>query len=152
MSIPPLPRGLPADDDRVVVANRLNSVAIHLLRRIARTDEQSGLTAERMSLLSVLVYGGDRTIGQLASAERLTAPAITRTVSLLEEQGLVKRLRSATDRRVVTVTATASGRRLMEAARARRIATLAEDLRPLSRTDLATLNRAAAILDKLAGS
>lgn len=150
MSIPPLPKGLPADDDRVAVANRLNSVAIHLLRRIARTDEQSGLTAERMSLLSVLVYGGDRTIGQLAEAERLTAPAITRTVSLLEEQGLVERHRSETDRRVVTVTATGGGRRLMEAARARRIAALAADLRQLSRADLAALNRAASILDKLA--
>jgi DNA-binding MarR family transcriptional regulator len=150
VSIPPLPKGLPADDERVAAANRLNSVAIHLLRRIARTDEQSGLTAERMSLLSVLVYGGDRTIGQLADAERLTAPAITRTVSLLEEQGLVKRVRSAADRRVVTVTATTSGRRLMEAARARRIASLAADLRPLGRADLAALNRAATILDKLA--
>jgi DNA-binding MarR family transcriptional regulator len=150
VSIPPLPRRLPADDERVAVANRLNSVAIHLLRRIARTDQQSGLTAERMSLLSVLVYGGDRTIGQLAEAERLTAPAITRTVSLLEEQGLVRRTRSAADRRVVTVRATAAGRRLMEAARARRIASLAEDLATLSRADLAALNRAATILDKLA--
>lgn len=150
MSIPPLPKGLPADDDRVAVANRLNSVAIHLLRRIAQTDEQSGLTAERMSLLSVLVYGGDRTIGQLAAIERLSAPAITRTVSLLEEQGLVKRVRSAADRRVVTVRATAAGRRLMEAARARRITTLAADLSQLSRADLAALNRAAAILDRLA--
>lgn len=150
MSIPPLPRTLPADDERVAVANRLNSVAIHLLRRIARTDEQSGLTAERMSLLSVLVYGGDRTIGQLAEAERLTAPAITRTVSLLEEQGLVKRKRSATDRRVVTVRATAAGRRLMEAARARRIAGLAVDLEGLSKAELSLLNRATAILDKLA--
>lgn len=152
MSIPPLPKGLPADDYRVAVANRLNSVAIHLLRRIVRADEQSGLTAERMSLLSVLVYGGDRTIGQLADAERLTAPAITRTVSLLEEQGLVRRTRSATDRRVVTVTATASGRRLMEAARARRIANLAADLDQLSRADLAALDQATTILDKLAGA
>jgi DNA-binding MarR family transcriptional regulator len=105
-----------------------------------------GLTPERASLLSVLVFGGPRTASQLASAEQVTPPAITRIVSALEVDGLVRRESVPGDRRLVRVRATARGTRVMRAGRRRRVALLSSLVADVSRTELATLDRAAAIL------
>jgi DNA-binding MarR family transcriptional regulator len=148
MAIPPIPRGLP-NDPATRTANRLHSLAIHLLRQVASVDRELGLTPERASLLSVLAFGGPRTISQLASAERVSAPATTRIVTSLEERGLVERSRQARDRRVVTVTVTGRGRRLMERGRARRVEALAERLRATTPEELRALGSATAVLERL---
>jgi DNA-binding MarR family transcriptional regulator len=148
MSIPPIPRGL-ADDRAVRTANRLHSIAIHLLRQVARVDRELGLTPERASLLSVLAFAGPRTIGQLASIERVSPPAITRIVTALEGAGLAERIRSNEDRRVVHVRVTAAGRRLIERGRARRVQVLAERLRAIDRADLRALEDATRVLERL---
>jgi DNA-binding MarR family transcriptional regulator len=148
MAIPPVPRGL-ADDRATRTANRLHSIAIHLLRQIAQVDRELGLTPERASVLSVLAFGGPRTVGGLASVERVSPPAITRIVTALEEIGLARRERGEEDRRVVTVSVTTAGRRLMERGRARRVAVLAERLRGASAQDLRALEAATAVLERL---
>ena len=56
------------------IANRLHSAAIHLLRRLRRQDEAMGLSPARASALSVVVFGGPVTIGDLAHAEHVSAP------------------------------------------------------------------------------
>src|SRR5215216_2971 len=107
-------------------ADKLHSASIHVLRRVAREDPTSGLSAARLSALSVLVFGGPRTLGELASAERVRPPTMTNIVRGLEEAGLVRRDRDATDGRVTRVRATAKGERILQRARERRIAHLAE--------------------------
>lgn len=150
MATPPLPGGL--TDDRVHrIANQLHSAAIHLLRRARVVDRQAGLTAERLSLLSVLSYAGPRTIGQLADAELVSRPAISRIVSALEDAGLARRKKTASDRRLVLVHATAKGRRLMEAARKRRLETIAAELVGLDGSALSALERAGPVLESLGG-
>jgi len=72
---------------RLAVADRLHSAAIHLLRRVRKQDESLGLTAARASALSVLVFGGPVTIGQLARAEPVEAPTMTRLVVALAREG-----------------------------------------------------------------
>lgn len=148
MSTPPLPRGL--DDLPVhVAANRLHSAAIHLLRHARIADNETGLTPERLSLMSVLVYAGPKTITSLARIEMVSVPAITRTVNALEAAGFARRSPSSTDRRSVVVTATARGQRVMEKGRRgrlRRIAVLLENLAP---ADLEQLDGAAVILEDL---
>src|SRR3712207_2083460 len=134
MSIPPAPKGLPRDR-ATRTANRLHSLAIHLLRQVAQVDREMGLTPERASVLSVLAFGGPRTVGQLARAERVSPPAITRIVDGLEAAGLAERRRGTDDRRVVTVSVTPAGRRLMERGRARRVEVLAARLRSLPAHD-----------------
>jgi DNA-binding MarR family transcriptional regulator len=104
------------------------------------------LDGPRASALSVLVSGGPVPIGQLAVAEQVSAPAITRTVTSLEAQGLVERVRSEADRRVVLVRATGRGRALLERGRAGRIRVVAELLDRVSERDRRTLARAAQIL------
>jgi DNA-binding MarR family transcriptional regulator len=143
--LPPLPAGV-RRNSRNRVANALNSTSIHTLRTARTADAETGLTAERLSLLSVLVFGGPATMSALARAEQVSRPAITRTVGALEQAGLVRREEVVEDRRRSRVSATAAGRRLMEAGRRARIERLAgvlEDVRP---DELIELDRALAVV------
>lgn len=143
--VPPLPPGLRSTPRRRV-ANELNTTAIHTLRRARLADTTSGLSPERLSLLSVLVYAGPRTMGQLARAEQVSRPAITRIVTALEDAGLAERAQVAGDRRSTVVTATASGRSAMEEARRARVETLAQVLHGATPDELDVLSRALAVV------
>jgi len=134
------------------VANRLNSAAIHLLRRIARDDGVDGVTGARLSALSVLVYGGPMSNGSLARRERVSTPTMTRLVDALVRDGYVGRADVPEDRRQTRLTPTDAGRALMERGRARRIERLAAELALLSTADLATLEGALDVLERMEGS
>src|ERR1051325_1356927 len=96
------------------VANRLHSAAIHLLRRARRVDAESQLPAPQLSALSVITYGGPITLGALAAAGQARPPTVTRLSASMEEAGLVKRESDPADRRVVRISVTARGRRILE--------------------------------------
>jgi DNA-binding MarR family transcriptional regulator len=132
------------------LADRLHSAAIHLLRRLRREDDASGLPAPQLSAMSVIVFGGPITLGALATAEQVRPPTITKLVALLEEQGLVEREIDADDRRIVRVKATARGTRLLYDGRRRRVASLAESVRGLPAADRAALAKAIPFLEKIA--
>lgn len=146
--LPSRPQGVPADPLHET-ANALHSAALRLLRRARTADASMDLDGPRASALSVLVFGGEMPIGQLAAAEQVTAPAITKTITALEGAGLVRRSRSTVDRRLVLVSATAKGRALLERGRAARVRAVADLLADLSEADLRTLGRAAAILARV---
>ena len=131
-------------------ADRLHSAAIHLLRTLRVEDRASGLSAPRLSALSVLVFGGPRTMSALAQAEQVQPPTITRLVAEMEKEGLVERVRSEADRRVLTVRATPEGRRLLEEGRRRRVARLAAALEALPAGDRKLLARAAELIEQVA--
>lgn len=133
------------------VADRLHSAAIHLLRRLRKRDVETGVGPAQLSALSVLVFAGSKTLGELARAEQVRPPTMTRIVAGLVRAGLVRRARDATDRRVVRVRATPKGVRVMQAGRRRRIQTLAAQLRRLDPRTVATLGRAASIMEELFG-
>src|SRR6266487_2987273 len=117
-----------------VVADRVHSAAIHLLRRLRVEDKAMGLTAPRASVLSVLVFRGPVTMSALAEAEQVRPPTITRLVDGLERRGLVRRVGDRDDGRVQLVEATAAGKRLLQKGRARGVASLsADDQRVLAR-------------------
>jgi DNA-binding MarR family transcriptional regulator len=136
--------------DPAEIADRLHSGAIHLLRRLRIEDAATGLTAPRLSALSVVVFGGPLTLGALAAAEQVKPPTMSRLVAALERDGLVSRRPDPDDARQVLLQATETGRRLLEEGRARRTATLAQRLASLPPADLAALARAASLLDRLA--
>jgi DNA-binding MarR family transcriptional regulator len=131
------------------VADRLHSAAIHLLRRIRKVDEASGLSAARLSALSVLVFGGPTTVGGLARAEQVSAPTMSRLVSGLERDGFVVREADEGDARAVRVRATAKGTRVLQEGRRRRVAELDELLDGLSDEQLRTLGSAAEIMERV---
>jgi DNA-binding MarR family transcriptional regulator len=131
------------------IADRLHSAAIHLLRRVRRVDLAIGLTPARLSVLSVLVFGGPKTLGELATAEQVSAPTITRLVAGLERDRLLRRDSDPHDRRVVRVAATPRAARIMLQGRQARIRELATSLATLAPDDLALLGRATEILRDL---
>jgi len=138
--------------DRVLdTADRLHSAAIHLLRRLRREDDAAGLGAPRLSALSVVVFAGPITLGDLAAAEQVRPPTMTRVVGALEEAGLVRREPDEHDRRVVRIRATEEGVRVMQEGRERRVAELARELGALPQRDLARLADALDILEAVVG-
>ena len=139
-----------ADARREAVAGALHSAAVHLLRRLRREDDASGLSAPRLSALSVVVFGGPLTLGALAAAEQVRPPTMTRIVSALEADGLVQREPGPRDGRVTLVRATPAGTRLLLEGRDRRTAVLAAGLGALTGAELDVLARAAALMEALA--
>src|SRR5689334_15108723 len=106
------------------LADRLHSAAIHLLRRLRKEDAKTGLSAPRLSALSVVVFGGPVTLGELANAEQVRPPTMTRLVSALEQEELVDRETDPNDGRLTRVRATPKGRALLLRGRARRVQAL----------------------------
>jgi DNA-binding MarR family transcriptional regulator len=132
------------------VADGLHSAAIRLLRWLRREDERSGLSGPRLSALSVIVFGGPVTLGELATAEQVRPPTMTRLVNALEADALVVREPDPTDGRVTRLRATDEGRRLLHEGRARRVAALAHQLAALTPEERTTLGEAAALIERLA--
>jgi len=131
-------------------ARDLNSGAIHLLRSLRRVDKQSGLTAARLSALSVLVYGGPTPLGRLARLEGVASPTMTRIVDGLEGLSLARRAAHPDTGRVVLVTATDSGVELMDASAERRLDVIVGAFDQLQESDRETLRAAAPLLRRLA--
>ena len=139
-----------AGDDAERTADRLHSAAIHLLRRLRREDARWGLSAPRLSALSVLVFGGrDLTLGELAAIEQVKPPTMTRLVSALEAQGLVTRDPDTDDGRVIRIRATAKGRTLLARGRAARVEALATELRTLAPSERELLGDALTVLERV---
>jgi DNA-binding MarR family transcriptional regulator len=136
------------EDRRRQVADRLHSASIHLLRRVRRVDEEAGLSAARLSALSVLVFGGPTALGSLARAEQVSAPTMSRLVDALEREGLVTRGADERDGRAVLVAATAEGERILVEGRRRRTEELAGLFEELSADELEILGEAAAIVER----
>ncbi len=132
-------------------ASALNSGAIHLLRSMASVDRLAGLTPARLSALSVLVFGGSRTLGALAGAEGVAGPTMTRIVDGLIGEGLAERRPHPTDGRSVTIVATEAGESLMRTAQRRRIDAIVTGLAGLPAEERDLLVSAAALIDRVAG-
>jgi DNA-binding MarR family transcriptional regulator len=128
-------------------ADRFHSAAIHALRYARREDEASGLSPARLSALSVLVFAGSTTIGELAAAEQVRPPTMSAIVDGLEQAGLVRRAADPGDRRVVRVHASAKGKRVLHRARERRIAALADRLSQLDPAEIELVRTAAELVD-----
>lgn len=146
---PPIPASGELDPEIVALADRLHSTAIHLLRRVRGEDTAMGLTPPRASALSVIVFGGPITLGELAVAEQVRPPTVSRLVHDLEEAGLVGVHPDPHDGRVRVAEATAEGRALLTEGRTRRVARLARALAALTVAKRKTLVRAAGILEEV---
>ena len=129
------------------LADRLHSLAIHLLRYARADDMATGLSAARLSVLSVLVFGGPRTVTDLAAAEQVAVPTMTRLLQGVERDGYVRRRRDSADGRVVRVNATAKGKRALESGRRARIRRVEEVIGALSADDASVVEAAVAVLE-----
>jgi DNA-binding MarR family transcriptional regulator len=123
---------------------------LRLARRLRAQRRDVGLTLSQLSVLALLGRSGPMTLGDLAAAEQVRPPSMTRTVASLVELRMVDRSPSPNDGRQFVVSVTPAGRDLLAADRARREAWLADRLRDVSAADRDVLRRAVMILDELA--
>jgi DNA-binding MarR family transcriptional regulator len=137
------------NSSQVETADLLHSASIRLLRLVRTEDAQAGIGPAQLSALSVLVFGGAKTVTELATLEQVRPPTMSRIVEGLARKKLVQRVDDAMDRRTVRVSATAKGEKLMQAGKARRVKALAGRFEALSAADLKTLNTAAQLMLRL---
>jgi DNA-binding MarR family transcriptional regulator len=129
-------------------ADKLHSAAIHLLRRLRVRDRESGIGPAQLSALSVLVFGGPRSLGGLAEAEQVRPPTMSRIVSGLAAAGLVRR-EATEDGRRVRLVATAKGTKILWEGRKRRVESLANVLASLGEADRDRLRDLAQLLPEI---
>ena len=133
------------------LASELRAAVMRLRRRLAaERDPRNDLSIGQMTVLALLLRLGDTTVGDLARAEKVQPPSMTRTVNCLEQLGHVVRRPHDSDGRQVVVALTEAGRSAVLADRRRRDAWLAQRLRELGPEERAALRAAAPVLAALA--
>lgn len=135
--------------DALHVADRLHAAAIRLLRAVRVADAETGLSAPRLSALSVLVFGGPRSLSALARTEQVTPATMSKLIGDLEADGLVVKRTDRADRRGVRIEVTAAGRALMMEGRKRRLALLQEQVAKLNPSERERLRDAAELMLRL---
>ena len=130
------------------LAHRLRPVIARLARRM-RQQAGGDLSPTQGAALNTIACHGPLTPSELAAREKIQRPTATRVLARLEEAGLVARTADPADRRSSLVAVTASGDALLAASRERKDLYLAERLDQLSPSELAVLERAAAILERV---
>ena len=140
----------PSTDTALASALRLSVMRLARRMRAERADTALSLTA--LSALATLERHDALTPGELAAAERVQPPSMTRVVAGLQDAGLVARAQHPTDGRQVLLTVTPAGTALLREDRRRREAWLAQRLTELDDADREVLRAAAVVLDRLAGT
>lgn len=135
---------------RLDVADHIHSASIRVLRGLRRQDDKWGLTAPRLSALSVVVFGGPITLGDLARAEQVKPPTMTRLIHALESAHLVTRSADSGDARIMWIKATPKGRKLLFKGRAARVSALAKRLASFTSEEVESLEAASALLLRVA--
>jgi DNA-binding MarR family transcriptional regulator len=130
------------------IASGLHSAAIRLLRMVRREDRETGISPPRLSALSVLVFGGPMSLAELAAAEEVRAPTMSRIVEGLVSDGLATREPDAGNRRKIRIAATEEGGRRLEAGRERRVRALTARLRRLAESEQRALARGVEVLGR----
>jgi DNA-binding MarR family transcriptional regulator len=137
-----------APPDTAAIAARLRLGVTRLARRL-RQEAEAGITPSMLSALSTLDRQGTLTMGDLCAVEQVQPPTMTRIVAALLEAGLIARAPDPADGRVAWVRLTPEGRKLLERSRGRKEAFLAKALRELDPRELATLEDATEILERI---
>jgi DNA-binding MarR family transcriptional regulator len=138
------------DAEAYRIGDLLHSAAIHLLRKVRAQDRSAGIGPAQLSALSVLVFGGPRSLKELAEAEQVRPPTMSRIVFGLERTRLVRR-KATDDKRRMLLEATVRGARILHQGRRRRVEMLVRALQELSGDELREAADAAEFMRKLVG-
>ena len=137
-----------ASQELLEAADQLHSAAIRLLRRLRVRDRESGIGPAQLSALSVLVFGGPRSLGELADAEQVRPPTMSRIVAGLERARLVRR-HATEDGRRLRLEPTAKGTKILQEGHKRRVESLAHALSALSKSELRQLAEFTGLLQQV---
>jgi DNA-binding MarR family transcriptional regulator len=131
------------------LANRLHSVAIHLLRGLRPQDDLAGISARRLSALSVIIFAGPLSLSNLAEIEQVSLPTTSRMMKDMEYEGLVERIADPDDKRSSRIQSTAKGQALFAEARQRRIQAITDRITALSPDQINLLQQAIPALEQM---
>jgi DNA-binding MarR family transcriptional regulator len=131
------------------VGRSLHSNAIHLLRDVRTEDSAMGIGPAQASALSVVVFGGPLSLSDLAEAEQVRPPTMSRIVEALVREGLVRREANREDRRSVIISSTDKGTKIIHEGRSRREKRLIKLLSPLDDEEIKCLGKASRILSRI---
>ena len=132
------------------LASRLRLAVMRIARRL-RQQTQDPITPSQISALATIEHHGSITLGELASRERVQPPTMTRIVAALEEESLVVRTVDASDRRIARMSVSPEGARLLDRSRRRKNVYLANRLRGFTAEEVAILDKAAGLLERMVG-
>ncbi len=142
--------GLPGETDaRSEIAALLHEQFARLTRQLRTLELPHGMTSERLSALSVIDKRGPISVTALAEKEMVRPATMSRMVTALVEDGLVKRGQDKDDGRGVLVTTTSKGRRAFQRAQELRLHHFAEVLESLSSEQLSAMRNLAGALERL---
>jgi DNA-binding MarR family transcriptional regulator len=131
------------------MAAQLHSVSMRMLRVLRREDEEAGMSASRLSALSVIAFAGPISLADLAAAEHVRPPTMSRIVENLVQDGLVTREVDSADRRMVRIAATPAGRELLDDGRARRVKAIGGRLQKLAESERRALHRGLELMERI---
>lgn len=141
---------MPAEaDSRSEIAALLHEQFSRLTRQLRTLELPQGMTPERLSALSAIEKRGPISVTALAENEMVRPATMSRMVTALVEEGLVKRSDDKTDGRGVLVSATPKGRRTFQRAQEQRLQHFAEVLEALNDEQLASMRGLTAALERL---
>lgn len=130
------------------LAPALRSAVTRLNRRL-RASSLGGVSPSQASALATVERLGSPTVGELAAAEQVRPPTMTRVVDALESDGLVTRSPDASDRRCWHVALTPAGRRELASIRRRKVEYLQARLSELDDDAIGRLSSALPLLEQL---
>jgi DNA-binding MarR family transcriptional regulator len=132
----------------VDLAARLRLAVTRTARRL-RQEAGTDLSPSLAAALATVERHGPLTPSELAAIERVQRPTATRIAARLAAEGLVERTGDPRDGRVCLLSVTPRGTALLHKLRTRKNAYLARRMRGLDAEDLAALERAADVLERL---
>ncbi|HKD98026.1 MAG TPA: MarR family transcriptional regulator [Micromonosporaceae bacterium] len=132
------------------LATEVRDGIVRLNRRLRQVRPLGEVTQSQISALTSLELAGALTPRELAEAERVQPPTMTRIIARLEDRGLVQRTPHPTDGRQVILSATPAGRAVFAEHRRARDEWLTRRLAACSAEERETLRRAAEILNRVA--
>jgi DNA-binding MarR family transcriptional regulator len=135
------------EDQLNEMAGRLHEAASRMLRMSRR--HPASISAPRLSALSVLALGGPMSLAELAAAEQVKAPTMSRIVEGLVKEGLATREADPANRRKVRIAATEEGKKRLEAGSDGRVRTLRDRLRRLADSEQRALARGVEVLGRV---
>ena len=145
-----MPDAISTDSDaRSEIAALLHEQFARLTRRLRTLELPHGMTPERLSALSVIEKRGPISVTALADTEMVRPATMSRMITALVDEGLVKRSSDKNDARGVLISVTPKGRRAFQRAQDQRLSRFAEVLESLSDDQLSAMRGLAEALERL---
>ena len=140
------------NEEAVNAATKVRRSVTHLARRLRGLRSDHGISGSKLAILGWLFRASAPiTATDLARLERLQPQSLTRIITELDEQGLIRRTPDSVDRRQILIEVTQAGKELLIVDAYRQNQWLTETMAArMTKAEREILAIAADLLDKLA--